>query len=124
VDDGWHVVIVTHVPPTAQAINGKTYYLSQLTDGGEFRTVISEAATNIIGIFCGHCHADDIVSDDLPCPILTVTCAINTPYDGTAANRVLGTDAETALDIVTINKATRTIHLTRLGAGDDRSINY
>lgn len=125
VEAGWGVVIATHVPPTAEAVNGRTDYLSLYgDDGASFRTIITSTTADIIGIFCGHCHADAIISEDLPCPILTVTCAINTPYDGTAAKRIAGTDMETALDIVSINKTTRTIHTTRLGAGEDRTIHY
>ena len=124
VGEGWSVVIATHTPPTAQAVNGNTGYLAQLSDGEAFREIVSAAAADITGIFCGHCHADAIVSGDLPCPILTVTCATNSPYDGTAANRAAGTATETAIDIVSINTTARTISLTRLGAGEDRSVNY
>ena len=35
-----------------------------------------------------------------------------------------GTDTETALDIVSIDKSTRAIHCTRLGAGSDRVTSY
>lgn len=121
--DDWDVVIATHIPPAATAINGSVY-LTQYSDGDAFRSIISNSAANIIGIFCGHCHVDAMVTGDLPCPILTVTCAVNTPYDGTSADRVADTNTETAIDIVSINKATKTIHLTRLGAGNDRELRY
>ena len=123
VPDGWDVIIATHIPPAATAING-TVYLSQYSDGEAFRDIIQNSAASILGIFCGHCHVDAIVTDDLPCPVLTITCAINTPYDGTSADRVAGTDTETALDIVSIDRNTKTIHLTRLGAGSDRECSY
>lgn len=124
VEDGWGVVIATHIPPTAQAINGNTYYLSQLPDGEDFRIVIQNATAEIIAVFCGHCHVDAIVEGDLPCPILTITCAVNTPYDGTASQRVANTDTETAIDVVSIDRESRTIHCTRLGCGSDREVSY
>lgn len=124
VGEGWSVVIATHVPPTAQAVNGNKGYLAQLSDGEDFRSIIANSVVDIMGIFCGHCHADAVVTDDLSCPIVTITCATNTPYDGTAADRVLGTSSETAIDIVSINKAARTIHTTRLGTGEDRAVHY
>lgn len=118
------VVIALHVPPTASTINGNTHYLSQLSDGTDFRTVISNSTVDIIGIFCGHCHADAIVADDLPCPIVTITSAVNTPYDADWSTRVAGTTTETALDVVSIDKSARKIYCTRLGYGSDRSTSY
>lgn len=122
VSDGWSVIISTHIPPTASPVNGNTTYLSQYSDGADFRKIIAEATANIIGIFCGHCHADAVVTDDLPCPIVTVNCAINSPYDGTS--RTANSVKETAIDIVSIDKANRKIYTTRLGAGNDREISY
>ena len=147
---GWSVVIVQHVPPTSVQINDRAY---QIYGGDVFRGILTAycnksaysgsysgtedntirgisvdysnaQAADVIGVFCGHCHTDAIVSNDLPCPILTVTCANNTPYDNTTADRALNTATETALDIVSINKSTRTIHTTRLGIGEDRTVNY
>lgn len=123
VENGWSVIISTHVPPAAQAINGTTY-LAQIPDGADFREIVNASTADIIGIFCGHCHVDAAVVWDLSCPIVTITCAINTPYDDATADRVAGTATETALDIVTINKATKTINMTRLGIGNDRSYTY
>jgi hypothetical protein len=76
-------------------------------------------------MFCGHMHRDEIFSaGDLPCPICVVTCAVNTPYDGTADERVAGTTFETAIDVVSINKKTKKIHMTRIGHGKDRFVDY
>lgn len=119
--EGWSAVLAVHVPPTAESVNGSTYYLGQYSDGAAFRSIVSTKADSILGIFCGHCHADAIVSGDLPCPIITVTTAGGTPYDSAEPARTAGTDTETALDVVSIHKAQRTIHLTRIGVGSDRS---
>ena len=119
VEDGWSVVVCVHAPPIA-SYSG----LFSGNDYTEVRRVITESAADIIAVFTGHMHLDNVVTGDLPCPVLTVTCASNTPYDGTEADRVAGTDQETALDVVTINKETRTINCTRVGAGSDREISY
>ena len=121
---GYGVVIALHVPPTAEAVNGNTYYLGQLFDGADFRSIINATDADLIAIFAGHCHADAIVAGDLPCPILTITSAVNTPYDADWSTRVAGTATETALDVVSINKATKTISCTRLGYGSDRETGY
>lgn len=148
----WSIVIIQHVPPTAKAVNGVTRYLSDIAGGEVFRGIVTAycnktnysgnysgtqfqtvdisvdytntQTSEVIGIFCGHCHADAYVTGDLPCPIITITCAINTPYDAEWDTRVFGTTTETALDVVSINKATGVISTTRLGYGNDRVIPY
>ncbi len=117
VEDGWSVVLTMHIPPISE-------YSSQFssTDYTDIRNIISSTKTDILGIFCGHMHKDVIIEGDLPCPICIITCAVNTPYDGTASERVAGTITETALDIVSINKATKQINMTRVGHGTDRSV--
>lgn len=125
VDPDVSVVIATHIPPTAQTINGNTYFLSLYSDGAAFQNIIASTTADIIAIFCGHCHADAIVTDPtMGCKVVTVTCATNTPYDADWSTRVAGSDTETAMDVVSINKAARKINLTRLGFGNDRSCNY
>lgn len=124
VPSDYGVIIALHIPPTAKTINGNTYYLSQLSDGADFRTIINATTADLIAIFAGHCHADAIVTGDLPCPILTITSAVNTPYDADWSTRVAGTATETVIDVVSINKAAKTINCTRLGYGSDRSTSY
>lgn len=112
-----------------------TAYCNQTTYSGsytgtQFQTVdisadyTSTQTSKILGLFCGHCHAAKQVTDDLPFPIVTVTSAINsnTNYDSTEPKRAAGTDQETAIDIVSIDRATGIIYTTRLGAGEDRII--
>lgn len=45
-------------------------------------------------------------------------------YQGEAPERSPLTDTETSFDVVTINRKTRVIYLTRVGAGIYRLINY
>lgn len=121
VEDGWGVVITLHAPPIAD-------FASQFsgTNYADFRSIITSSTADIIGIFCGHAHKDRVITSDLPCPVCVITCATNTPYDGTAEERTnaKGTDKETALDIVSIDKASRKIYMTRLGAGSNRETSY
>lgn len=139
------ILIFTHVPPTASTINGRTDYLGQYSDGTDFRGIITaycnassytgsisadyadKNVSKVVGIFCGHCHVDAIVPDDLPCPIITIRCASNIDYDTDVypkGTRVLGSDNETALDIVTVDTKNGNIYMTRLGLGEDRVCNY
>lgn len=119
VEDGWSVVIATHCP-----INS-TSYLSQYSDGEAFCDIVNASTADIVAIFSGHAHVDGIYTGNIVrCPNMIITCATNTPYDGTATERVNGTDKETAIDIVSIDKENRKIYCTRLGAGTDREISY
>lgn len=44
--------------------------------------------------------------------------------DTYTSERVVGTATETALDVVTIDRLNRKIYMTRVGAGNDREIEY
>ena len=117
VEDGWQVVVAFHVPPVA------AYSADYGTDYAAVRNVLKKYS-NIIGIFCGHMHRDLIYSSSdtgLPCPVFVISCAINTPYDGTAAERIAGTTYETVIDCVSINKATKAVNMVRIGCGSNRS---
>lgn len=104
-------------------------------DGSDYNGIIHEWAKvsvsvdytaengELVAMFTGHRHLDEVFTDTLNCPIVTVTtCSGQKLKDGYA--RTYGTDTETSLDVVTINKATRTIYCTRVGAGSDRTISY
>ena len=117
VEDGWQIVVALHVPPVA------AYSADYGTDYAAVRNVLKKYS-NIIGIFCGHMHRDLIYSSSdtgLPCPVFVISCAINTPYDGTAAERISGTTYETVIDCVSINKATKAVNMVRIGCGSNRS---
>jgi len=64
------------------------------------------------------------VENDLPFPIIVITCASNISYDEAESARILDTNSETALDVVTVDRLNQTIHLTRLGVGADRSCSF
>lgn len=153
VEEGWCIVIASHVPPTgkmptdysairctdlvrgvvsAYALRG-TYEGSYAhnTESGEdtwadasVSVDFTQAKGEIAGWFCGHAHRDDIIQGDLPFPIVTITSAGNFSYDSTEPKRTLGSATETAVDFVTINRKTHTLIITRLGAGDNRRCSY
>lgn len=74
---------------------------------------------NIIGWFSGHTHLDSIVTENFSTeasiPFSTVTIA---------AGSETGEDLDCVIDFVTIDKNDRTVYLTRLGSGQDRSFSY
>lgn len=97
---------------------------------------VGESCT-IAGVWCGHCHTDFIckhdeagTGTDIPFPIVSTTSAghVNSSYEEDfgmpVTTRTLNSATETAFDIVSINKATKRIYTTRIGAGNDRSTFY
>lgn len=153
VPEGWSIVLASHVPPTAQlpidysglrcydlirgivnayakrtAYSGSREHVAangeETWADAEVSVDFSGAKGEIVGWFCGHCHRDAVITGDLPFPIITVTCAGNFSYDDTETTRTLGTDTETAMDFVTIDKSSKTIYTTRLGVGSHRSVSY
>ena len=143
--DGYSAIIISHVPPNitytvdkaqligiVNAYNNKTAYSGSYTgvDGWTSNNVsvdFTGSTGEIIAMFTGHVHGDSIDTETMTCPILTILSAgasANEAYKDGAPTRTPGTDTETSFDVVTINKATRTIHCTRVGAGTDREINY
>ena len=144
--DGYSAILTTHAPPNvtytvdkAQFIGIINAYCNKTTFSGSYTEGVngwsnstvnvdfSNAKGEIIAVFTGHVHGDSIDTETMTCPILTILSAgasANEAYKDGAPTRTPGTDTETSFDVVTVNKATRTIHCTRVGAGSDREINY
>jgi hypothetical protein len=143
--EGYGAIITAHVPPNisytvdkeqfigiVNAYNNKTTYSGSYTgvDGWTSNNVsvdFTKAKGEIIAMFTGHVHGDSIDTTTMDCPIVTILAAgstANEPYAETAPTRTAGTDTETNFDVVTVNRATRKIYCTRVGAGTDREITY
>jgi hypothetical protein len=142
-ESGWAVVFISHQPIC-------NAYHSGITNAGDvISAVTSKATTNnipIIGWFSGHVHRDRIYTKLLtggngskpgtPTTDLGFTQVIITSdHTGIAYENDDGTVSDTkhtpanddqshAIDFVTINKTTRTVNITRLGIGSDRSYTY
>ena len=141
--EGYGAVITAHVPPNVtytvdkvqligiiNAYCNKTTYSGSYTagvDGWTNNSVsvdFSDAKGEIIAMFTGHVHQDTIDTTTLACPLITIISAGAQVNAGAIPDRTFGTDTETSFDVVTINRATRTIYCTRVGAGKDREIKY
>lgn len=148
--EGYGAVIATHVPPKVlystqtepytvdcaqlrgiiDAYNNRTTFSGRYTVGvdGWNNSVIdvdfTDAMGEVIALFAGHIHQDSVDTTTMSCPIITITSAGAPVNTGDQPERIFGTDTETSFDVVTINRKTRTIHCTRIGAGEDRTIPY
>ncbi len=151
VPEGWGIVLMGH-PPVNFAKDGSllsgiiSAYNSKMPYNGasisvqgdywgkgltsEYNTSLSvskdfsNAKGEIIAYFHGHVHTDTIDTVSLACPSISITTAGGDVRDSDPPTRTPGTATETAMDIVTIDKAARTIYMTRLGAGGDRQVSY
>jgi hypothetical protein len=115
------------------AYNGKKAFSGSYTDGvdgwsnSSVNVNFSDAKGEIIAVVAGHVHGDSIDTDTASCPVITILSAgasANEPYNESAPVRTKGSDTETSCDVVTVNRKTRMIYCTRVGAGSDRSISY
>ena len=77
----------------------------------------------VVGCFSGHLHRDALAQVGA-LHVAVTTCDADLSYDPEEEPRTAGTSAEQAIDLVTLNRRTRTVYLTRLGPGRDRSFTY
>ena len=144
--EGYGAIIATHVPLNVNytvdksqligiinAYNGKKAFTGSYTAGvdgwsnSSINVSFANAKGEIIAVVAGHVHGDSIDTDTASCPVITILSAgasANEPYYESAPARTKGTDTETSFDIVTVNRKTRMIYCTRIGAGSDRSVSY
>lgn len=71
---------------------------------------------------------DDVVyakGTHAPFPIIVSRCDAKEENNSDAKNeRVVGTTTEQSFDVFTVNSAVNRIHITKIGAGEDRVISY
>lgn len=138
-DSTWSVVVCSHYAPTTydknhsivnshiildilKAFKNNTSY-SVSGGNASYPVSVNVDYTNKGGdVVCwmyGHVHADNIhVANEIT--------VVSTEADVVDAedNVTTGTIQEHAFDVFTINKATRTVNITRTGLGEDRSFTY
>lgn len=148
-ESGWAVVLIGHQPVTehyATVINGASAARTVL------KNYINGSAANkadIVGWFAGHIHRDrifagvaanpgyngstdtatdaangDPIAETLPWKTVSIISDNVALGYGGVKHAIDNSDQSHAIDFVTINKATKTVNLTRLGFGSDRSYTY
>lgn len=136
-ESGWAVVFISHQPIS-------NHYHAGINNAEEVRTVIRNHINgtdankaDVVGWYSGHIHRDRIwtgVATDTKTDAegtamgftqVTITSdATNIAYDDATKHPIASDDQSHAIDFVTINKNTRTVNITRLGVGEDRSYTY
>ena len=102
---------------TTQTNNDEIFGLNVTADFTE------QGAKKIIGYFCGHCHYDFMrVVDGIP--FISSQADYKSNWHDECPHMEQGTITEIAFDIITIDKVSKNVKLTRFGAGEDREYNY
>lgn len=148
--DDWNIVILEHTPVIAgyswrelslyrgiiNAYKHRTTFTDTYTGEYDWENVsincdFTNAKGNLVAMFTGHTHQDLIypegnTSTAVDIPVITITCAANSPYGTNPPTRTLGTSSETALDIVSIDTENLNIYMTRIGTigSTERSVLY
>lgn len=140
-EEGWSIVLHTHIPNKNDAIIGSDAIVDNWTaliemlnsckSRGVYNKTVASVPINIdftnckssiVGIFCGHVHQDNIYMDNT-IPVIT-TLNDSCYADAGAPSRTSGTTTEHAIDIAIVDKLTKTVKLKRIGAGTDRQFTY
>ena len=132
-ENGWGVVIISHCPVS-------NHYHANVTNAAEVIAAVNGSGTDIIGWYSGHIHRDRMYTHSAvgstdgvegtngnPLGFTQVTITSDhtgIAYDDATKHTVTNDDKSHAIDFVTINRATRTVNITRLGMGNDRSYTY
>ena len=142
---GYKAIVVTHVPPISKANynntvrNGGEEFLAPASSNYNYtptynktvKQIITEHGSDVIALFYGHCHNDNVWADPFVC--IGTCCNKGTDFNGSCDNwgedaymPVRDAEDETAdlFDAVVVNTDSETIDMVRFGAGADRTIHY
>lgn len=144
--EDWAVVTACHVPINddySQLFAGEQALLRQVlkaykdktaftgsfdgthgTDAVSITVDFTGAKGQYIAHFAGHSHADAAgVWDGIT--VITTRCDAQEENDAAlSAERLAGTVTEQSFDVFTVDRSKRTIYATKIGAGEDRAIEF
>ncbi len=146
-DDDWAVVTASHVPLNDKYTSifggeeGDHVLMRRLLAAYKEKRAFSGSFAGTVGVdavsveadfstakgqymahFAGHAHADTCGEYDGITVITTRCDGQNEDNAEQYAQRKAGTVTEQSFDVFTVDRATRTIYATKVGAGDDRII--
>jgi hypothetical protein len=134
--DGWTILFFGHIPilpamtsysNTLDCINAVIKSLKNKTvcsftgNGITINNDFTASKADVIGYICGHNHRDESYVDN---NVLHISSNCDARYQDSGITRTAGTITEGSFDVININKETRALNLTKIGAGTDRSFTY
>jgi hypothetical protein len=149
-NDSWSIIVCTHIPPYSStdfvgtgtqapygtenimgvlmAFKNKTTFSSSMYPSSIWANTVNVDFTgkggNVIAFISGHCHYDNFKKWSNSIPVITSVCDSWFDSGNGATAKVIGTITEQAFDVFTVDKTNRTVSITRIGAGNDRSFTY
>lgn len=139
-DEGYDIVVVAHTftydgDSNAKRLNLVNDILDAYKTGNDIDSKYCEGdflvdvktnfkdkkRGNIVACFAGHYHRDFVKYTDLGIPLIFIDCTIMYDY---GTERVDGDKSEIIFDMITIDRYEKKIHLIRVGAGNDRIVEY
>ena len=137
VPDGYVVAIESHLVPLDAdqfASFPSAKIGTTITNGAALREIASAYAAktgdfagakgDLLCWFGGHYHADDITVRNGVTYITTLADCMWVSDIKSGPQKTTGTVSEQAFDVATVDRASRRVSLTRIGAGSDRSFTY
>lgn len=136
---GYGAILIAHFAPSAKdfavfkgivdAFNNKSLYSGSYIGVKDWQSThmsvnYQNVNSEIIAIFQGHNHIDTQYDYFESIPCINITSACGDSREENPIKRVKGTATEVAADAVIIDRDKRKIYMIRLGAGDDRVIDY
>lgn len=133
IPSGYGVIIFEHTVLSASGgtVHPVNDYLTGLFDAMKAKTTFDYLGTqfdytgktfDFIACFCGDYHLDMDYTTTNGALVIGTTC--DTMQQEGSLSRNSGTYTEQAFDVVTVNRTTRKINLTRIGAGNDREFSF
>ena len=123
--DDWKLIVFGHIDINPNDLITKDW---KSPKSEEITNALSSTNGTLVGYFCGHEHFDSIqkVNDKFyEIVLLNDSCSKDTTFlEITNPDRILGTESEQAVSVVSINMKTGDVDIRRIGAGENLTYNY
>lgn len=128
-DESWTVLVFVHQFFKGAVNDGGTIRCTYDNNGKLVKAALDEihdeAAAKIAGVFSGHIHSDFSKMSKKGYPMIATTCdAVGSNKTSVNGERKAGTTSEQVFDVVVLDMENEKVHLTRVGAGEDRVFSY
>lgn len=121
-NNDWSVVIASHAAPGENSQTGSDYPIENYQEVIDVLNVFVEDGGTVICWLAGHSHVDrQFKLGDIN---IILTLNDNPGREPESPEKIAGTTTEQAFDIFTVDKEKRVVHITRVGAGEDREFKY
>lgn len=123
-EEGWTVLVFVHQFYRYATSKSASYTTSGLLVREALDSVYDKARATIAGVISGHVHKDYAEQSKKGYPMISTTCDAYARGREPDYSYRLGTIAEQAFDVITLDTEQRQLYFTRIGRGKDRVFSY